>query len=128
MGDRQEAAGGRRATDDPAFAPGGVLVAASKGRHHHDQQLVQRLAVRGCLARSVTRTKVVAACPGCGAARNEVERRIADPGPPRSGTVPGLQRTIRSAYAALRPGHKGASPPRYPANSRRARNGTGMKG
>src|SRR6266403_1484030 len=59
MGDRQEAAGGRRTTDDPAFAPGDLLVAASQGRHHHDQQLVQRLAVRGCLARSVTRTKVV---------------------------------------------------------------------
>src|SRR5262245_11074450 len=34
------------------------------------------------------------ACPGCGAARNEVERCTADPGPPRTGTVPGLQRIV----------------------------------
>src|SRR6266540_1482161 len=32
-------------------------------------------------------------CPGCGAAQNEVERCTADPGPPQSGTIPGLQRT-----------------------------------
>src|SRR4029453_19292259 len=31
-------------------------------------------------------------CPGRGAARNVVERCTADPGPPRTGTVPGLQR------------------------------------
>src|SRR5262245_38865173 len=38
-------------------------------------------------------------CPGCGAARNEVERCTADPGPPQIETVPGLQR-ITSCCAA----------------------------
>src|SRR5438034_10666846 len=33
-------------------------------------------------------------CPGCGAARNKVERCTADPGPPRTAEVPGLQRII----------------------------------
>jgi len=33
------------------------------------------------------------ACPEHGAARNEVERCTADPGPPQTGAVPGLQRT-----------------------------------
>src|SRR4029453_8485742 len=41
-------------------------------------------------------------CPGCGAARSEVKRCIADPGPPRTLTVPGLQRptSLRSCCAA----------------------------
>src|SRR6516162_5178494 len=34
------------------------------------------------------------ACPGCGAARAAAKRCAADPGPPRSVTIPGLQRTI----------------------------------
>jgi hypothetical protein len=33
----------------------------------------------------------LARCPGCGAARNEVERCAADPGPPRTLTIPGLR-------------------------------------
>src|ERR1700730_5250137 len=39
------------------------------------------------------------ACPGRGAARNEVERCTADPGSPRTGTVPGLQRTTSCCAA-----------------------------
>jgi hypothetical protein len=38
----------------------------------------------------------------CGA-----QRCTADPGPPRTVAVPGLQRTIRFTHAALRPGHVG---------------------
>jgi peptide/nickel transport system substrate-binding protein len=56
LGDRQEAAGGRSATDHPAFAPGDLLVAAGEGDHDHDEQLVQRLAFRGRLARALIRT------------------------------------------------------------------------
>src|SRR5262249_5708618 len=43
-------------------------------------------------------------CPGCGAARSEVERCTADPGPPRTGTVPGLQRStsLRSVLRCAR--------------------------
>src|SRR5262249_34783755 len=37
--------------------------------------------------------------PGPGAARNEVERRPADPGPPRTRTVPVLQRTTSCCAA-----------------------------
>src|SRR5262249_18615434 len=62
LGDRQEAAGGRRAADHLAFAPRDLLVAASQGRHHHDEQLVQRLALRGCLARSVSCTSEILWC------------------------------------------------------------------
>src|SRR5258708_14610646 len=32
-------------------------------------------------------------CPGCDAARAPAKRCVADPGPPRTETVPGLQRT-----------------------------------
>ena len=39
------------------------------------------------------------ACPGCDAARAAAKRCIADPGPPRTGTVPGLQRTTRLRLA-----------------------------
>jgi hypothetical protein len=43
------------------------------------------------------------ACPGWDAARSEVERCIADPGPPQAGTVPGLQRTAtQSSVRRLR--------------------------
>ena len=41
-------------------------------------------------------------CPGCGAARNDVERCTADPGPPRTETVPGLQRTTPLRLALRR--------------------------
>src|SRR5438552_6934772 len=37
-------------------------------------------------------------CPGCGAARNEVERCTADPGPPRTVTIPGLHRTTSLCF------------------------------
>ena len=54
-------------------------------------------------------------CPGRGAARNEVEPQArsrasstrygtADPGPPQTGTVPGLQRIVTLRFT-LRPGH-----------------------
>ena len=39
------------------------------------------------------------ACPGCDAARNEVERCSADPGTPRTVTIPGLQRTTSCCAA-----------------------------
>src|SRR5262249_33903875 len=39
------------------------------------------------------------ACSGCGAARNEVERCAADPGPPQIGAIPGLQRTTSCCAA-----------------------------
>jgi hypothetical protein len=43
------------------------------------------------------------ACPGWDAARSEVERCIADPGPPQARTVPGLQRTaVRCAAPGTR--------------------------
>src|SRR6266511_3132531 len=45
-----------------------------------------------------------ARCPGCGAARNEVERCAADPGPPRTVTVPGLQRTTSLRLCCAAPG------------------------
>src|SRR5258708_1760796 len=38
-------------------------------------------------------------CPGRGAARSRAERCTADPGPPRTGTVPGLQRTTSCCAA-----------------------------
>src|SRR4029453_5833972 len=44
------------------------------------------------------------ACPGCGAAQNEVEQCAADPGPPRAGTVPGLQRTTSLRSCCTAPG------------------------
>jgi hypothetical protein len=40
------------------------------------------------------RASAAIACPGRGAARNEVERCTADPGPPETAAVPGLQRII----------------------------------
>jgi len=43
--------------------------------------------------------RAVLTCPGRGAARNEVERCTADPGPPQTGTVPGLQRTTSCCAA-----------------------------
>jgi hypothetical protein len=39
------------------------------------------------------------ACPGRGAARASAKRCTADPGPPRTGTVPGLQRTTSCCAA-----------------------------
>src|SRR5437870_1310953 len=39
------------------------------------------------------------ACPGCGAARAAAKRCTADPGSPRTETVPGLQRTTRLRLA-----------------------------
>src|SRR6266446_4967531 len=55
-------------------------------------------------------TRAVLTCPGRGAARNEVERCTADPGPPQTVTVPGLQRTtsLRSCCAA--PGTRHRTP------------------
>src|SRR6266508_3101558 len=47
-----------------------------------------------------------ASCPGCGAARAPAKQCTADPGPPRTVTIPGLQRTTRYARAAPRPGHE----------------------
>src|SRR5216684_420356 len=38
-------------------------------------------------------------CPGCDAARAPAKRCIADPGPPRTETVPGLQRTTSCCAA-----------------------------
>jgi len=64
--------------------------------------------------------RLAGVCPGCGAARSTqtsirslrkldcaAERCTADPGPPRTVTVPGLQRTNADfvCAAALRPGH-----------------------
>jgi len=43
-----------------------------------------------------TKASDAIACPGCDAARNEVERCTADPGPPQTATIPGLQRTTNA--------------------------------
>jgi hypothetical protein len=47
----------------------------------------------------VPRQSDAIACPGRGAARNGVQRCTADPGPPQTGTVPGLQRTTSCCAA-----------------------------
>src|SRR6516162_1713639 len=46
----------------------------------------------------MTNWAVAIVCPGRGAARNEVERCTADPGPPQTETVPGLQRIIALCF------------------------------
>jgi hypothetical protein len=52
--------------------------------------------------KGMTNGTVGIVCPGRGAARNEVERCAADPGPPQTETVPVCSASLR---AALRPGH-----------------------
>jgi hypothetical protein len=49
--------------------------------------------------RQATNASDAIACPGCDAARATAKRCIADPGPPQTGTVPGLQRTTSCCAA-----------------------------
>jgi hypothetical protein len=57
----------------------------------------------------------LARCPGCGAARNEVERCAADPGPPRTVTIPGLQRTTSLRLCCAAPGTRSKLSPYTPS-------------
>src|SRR4029453_17939631 len=60
----------------------------------------------------------LARCPGCGAARNEVERCAADPGPPRTVTIPGLQRTTSLRLCCAAPGTRSKLSPYTPSRGR----------
>ena len=55
VGDRQEAAGGRGAPDHLPRPHGHLLAALREGRHRHDEQLLQRLSLRGRVAGQVAR-------------------------------------------------------------------------
>ena len=57
LGDRQQVAAGGGAADRVLPAQGDLLAARGQGAERHGQQLLQRLALRGCLARQIVRAR-----------------------------------------------------------------------
>jgi hypothetical protein len=80
-------------------APPTLPFGVSEATMQNSGAKMRRGKEKGCLkVNKVTNASDAIACPGRGAARNEVERCTADPGPPQTGTVPGLQRIIALCF------------------------------
>jgi hypothetical protein len=58
-------------------------------------------------------------CPGCDAARAAAKRCIADPGPPQTAAVPGLQRTVTLRFTLRRARDTRQNQPAAAGNDRR---------
>jgi hypothetical protein len=85
-------------------APPTPRFGVSEAKMQNPGRKMRRGNEKGCLNRGngMTNGAVGIVCPGCDAARAAAKRCVADPGPPRTGTVPGLQRIIIALRFMLR--------------------------